>query len=142
MRAFSHSPRGARHQPRTRFAAGFLGLANFLEGRLDTQGDAIVGEDGRFPVPAGQPGTRVCGLVRPEDIRADQDSGFVRGTVREVVFLGEVARYAIETDSGRSFTANVGGTRKRFTEGSAVWLSWDPDRVWLLPEEGGAPTIC
>jgi len=130
------------HRPRTRFAAGFLGLANFLEGRLDTHGAAIVGEDGSFPVPAGPPGTPACGLVRPEDIRADQDSGLVRGTVREVVFLGEVARYAVETESGRIFTANVGGSRKRFAEGSAVWLSWDPDRVWLLPEEGGASTVC
>jgi putative spermidine/putrescine transport system ATP-binding protein len=130
------------HRPRTRFAAGFLGLANFLVGRLDSQGAAIVGEDGRFPVPAGPPGAQVCGLVRPEDIRTDADSGFVRGTVREVVFLGEVARYTVETDSGRTFTANVGGSRKRFAEDSAVWLSWDPDRVWLLPEEGGASTVC
>jgi ABC-type Fe3+/spermidine/putrescine transport system ATPase subunit len=130
------------HRPRTRFAAGFLGLANFIEGRLDPDG-AVVGEDGRFPFPAvaGSPGAQVCGLVRPEDILTAADSGFVRGTIREVVFLGEVARYTVETGSGRAFVANVGGARKRFAEGAAVWLSWDPDRVWLLPENGGASTV-
>jgi ABC-type Fe3+/spermidine/putrescine transport system ATPase subunit len=128
------------HRPRTRFAAGFLGLANFLEGRIEADG-AIVAEDGRFPAPAGSPRAQVCGLIRPEDVRTDADSGFVRGIVREVVFLGDVARYTVETGSGRSFIANVGGARKRFAEGSAVWLSWDPDRVWLLPEDGGASTV-
>jgi putative spermidine/putrescine transport system ATP-binding protein len=130
------------HRPSTRFAAGFLGLANFLEGRLDPEG-AIVGEDGRFPsfAPSSSSGTQVCGLIRPEDIRTDVHSGFVHGTVRDVVFLGEVARYTVETGGGRIFTANVGSSSRRLAEGSPVWLSWDPESVWLLPEEGGAPTI-
>jgi ABC-type Fe3+/spermidine/putrescine transport system ATPase subunit len=130
------------HRPKTRFAAGFLGLANFLEGRLE-QPNMIRGAIGDLPcgTSAGRLGRQVCGLLRPEDIRADADSGFVRGTIREVVFLGEIARYIVDTESDRRFTVNIAGSRSRLAEGSAVWLSWDPECVWLLPEEGGAPTI-
>ncbi len=124
------------HKPRTRFAAGFLGLANFVEGTLDGDG-AILINGARYPCSAygRAKGERVCGLIRPEEISADGASGFVRGTVRDVVFLGEVARYSVETGSGQMFTVNVGGARARFSEGAQVWLSWDPDRVWLLPNE-------
>lgn len=130
------------HRPSTRFAAGFLGIANFLEGRLDPAG-AIVAHHGRFPCSAPNlaPGTEVCGVIRPEDIQLNAESGFARGTVREVVFLGEVARYSIETEHAGVFSANVSGTRSRFSEGSTVWLSWDPDRVWILPGQDGGPTV-
>jgi putative spermidine/putrescine transport system ATP-binding protein len=130
------------HRPRTRFAAGFLGLANFVEGSLDL-GGAIVSSDGRYPCAGGGHfrGSQVCGLIRPEDIRADKESGFVRGVVRDVVFLGEVARYSVAVDGGRTLTVNVGGSRTRFAEGSTVWLSWDPDRVWLLPDETGGKSV-
>jgi ABC-type Fe3+/spermidine/putrescine transport system ATPase subunit len=80
-------------------------------------------------------------MVRPEDTRVDAESGLVRGIVRDVVFLGEIARYTVETERGRNFLANVGGARRRFAEGAQVWLSWDADRVWLLPEAGGAATV-
>ncbi|MEQ1955584.1 ABC transporter ATP-binding protein [Mesorhizobium sp. CN2-181] len=130
------------HRPKTRFAAGFLGLANFVEGTLDRDG-AIRGDDGRYPCVDGEraAGTRVCGLIRPEDMRTDKDSGFVSGIVRDVVFLGEIARYTIESASGRTLIANVGGARTRFPEGSTIWLSWDPDRVWLLPDETGGSSL-
>ena len=137
------TPQEIYRQPRTRFAAGFLGLANFLEGRLDGAG-AIRNDDGSFPCSAarrqGAEGA-VCGLVRPEDIRIDREKGLVRGTIRDVVFLGEVARYGVETASGRMFTANLAGSRSQFAEGDAVWLSWDEDQVWLLPEGGDAATL-
>ncbi len=126
------------HRPRTRFAASFLGLANFIEGRLDPAG-AIVGSEGRFPCsPAGERTGAVCGLLRPEDITASPDKGFVRGTVRDIVFLGEIARYGVELETGRMMTVHVGGAVARFAEGQPVWLSWDPERIWLLPHEGGA----
>jgi spermidine/putrescine ABC transporter ATP-binding subunit len=130
------------HRPSTRFAAGFLGLANFLEGTLDA-GGAITTKDGRFPCSAQSQaaGEPVCGVIRPEDIRMDGETGFTRGTVREVVFLGEVARYSIETERAGVFIANVSGSRSRFSEGSTVWLSWDPDMVWILPEQTGGPTV-
>ena len=129
------TPAEIYHQPRNRFVAGFLGLANFVEGYLDGDG-AIVGEDGRFPCIAQgmSRGTRVCGLLRPEHIRAGGDCGFVRGVIRDVVFLGEIARSTVEIEGGRRLTVNDSGAPGRLREGSNVWLSWDPASVWLLPE--------
>lgn len=130
------TPDDIYHRPSTRFAAGFLGLANFLDGTLDTAG-AIVADGGRFPclAPNLVASTQVCGVIRPEDIHVDGESGFTQGTVREVVFLGQVARYSIETEWADIFIANVSGSRTRFSEGSIVWLSWNPDRVWILPDQ-------
>lgn len=135
-------PQDIYYRPRTRFAASFLGLANFLEGRLD-DGGAIITEHGRLPCAAAglASGTSVCGLIRPEDIRLDMDNGVLRGTVRDVAFLGEVARYSIDTPTGGHFIANVSGSRARFVEGSQIWLSWDAERVWLLPDHGRDGTI-
>lgn len=137
------TPDDIYHRPNTRFAAGFLGLANFLDGKLDTAG-VIVADGGRFPCPSAPSlvaSTQVCGLVRPEDIHVDGESGFMHGRVREVVFLGEVARYSIETERAGNFIANVSGSRTRFSEGSTVWLSWNPDRVWILPEQPAGQTV-
>ena len=127
------------HRPLTRFAAGFLGLANFVEGPLD-DGCAIRADGDLYPCSGYERsrGEQVCALIRPEDITVDAAGGFVRGAVRDVIFLGEVARYSIQTSSGRTLTVNLGGARSRFPEGAEVWLSWDPDRVWLLPDETGA----
>lgn len=134
-------PQEIYYRPRSRFAASFLGLANFLEGRLE--GDTVITDDGPLPCSASgtASGAHVCGLIRPEDINLDAKNGVLRGTVREVVFLGEVARYTIDTTNGRTFIANVAGSRMRFAEGSRTWLSWDAERVWLLPGHGGEGTI-
>jgi len=133
------TPSEIYHRPTTRFTAGFLGMANFLEGRLRAHNE-IVGDDGSlFPcdAPAGRVRDRVCGMIRPEDIRADNDSGFVNGTVRDVVFLGETVRYDVELDNGRRMKASLAGSRGPKPEGSKVWLSWDPASVWILPEGTG-----
>jgi ABC-type Fe3+/spermidine/putrescine transport system ATPase subunit len=132
------SPDEIYHRPRTRFAAGFLGTANFLEGHLNGTGDIVDPRGLRFPChkPRGWESGEVCGVLRPEDIRTDAVEGFINGTVRDVVFLGEIVRYGIELDDGRRVHANISGARGRHGEGSKVWLSWDPTRVWLLPERG------
>jgi ABC-type Fe3+/spermidine/putrescine transport system ATPase subunit len=84
-------------------------------------------------VPTG----RVCGIIRPEDVKLINGSGggIVQGTVREAVFLGETVRYAVRLDSGLDMMAHVAGSRQRFAEGSRVELAWDPERVWLIPAE-------
>lgn len=133
------TPSEIYHRPTTRFTAGFLGSANFLEGRLRARNE-IIGNDGsRFPcdAPAERVQNIVCGMIRPEDIRTDDDSGFIAGTVRDVVFLGETVRYGVELDNGRRMTASLKGSSKAKPEGARVWLSWDPARVWILPEGMG-----
>jgi len=125
------------YRPKSRFAAGFLGTANFFDGKLNGSGEIVDKSGLRFPclTPDGWSSGTVCGVLRPEDIRTDAAEGFVEGTVRDVVFLGEIVRYGVELNDGRRLSANVAGSRGRHGEGAKVWLSWDRSRVWLLPQE-------
>jgi putative spermidine/putrescine transport system ATP-binding protein len=137
------TPDSAYYRPNSRFVAGFLGLANFLDGEIDAAGGtcAIRLDSGeRISVEANggvRLTGRVCGIIRPEDVKLVNGSGggMVEGTVREAVFLGETVRYAVQLDSGLEMTAHVTGSRQRHAEGKRVELAWDPARVWLIPAE-------
>ena len=136
------TPDTAYYRPKSRFVAGFLGLANFLDGEIDSSDGACAirldSGESISVAPSGTPPTgRVCGIIRPEDVKLVNGSGggMVKGTVREAVFLGETVRYAVKLDSGLSMTAHVTGSRQRFAEGRRVELAWDPARVWLIPAE-------
>ncbi|HET9539570.1 MAG TPA: ABC transporter ATP-binding protein, partial [Candidatus Limnocylindria bacterium] len=85
------SPADIYEHPATTFVAGFVGTSNLLTGPAAR---AVIGEDGVF-------------TVRPEKIRlADpnaqvaDDEASVRGTVREVVYLGPDTRYIVELELG------------------------------------------
>ena len=141
-------PDDAYYRPQGRFVAGFLGVANFLEGEIETKGrnSAIRLDSGELApcaAPPGRPTGRVCGLIRPEDVRlangAKPGAG-LGGQVREAVFLGEQVRYVVDLDGGLSLTAHVSGARSRVGEGERVTISWDPAKVWILPEGEGGPT--
>jgi spermidine/putrescine ABC transporter ATP-binding subunit len=137
------TPDSAYYRPNSRFVAGFLGLANFLDGEMDASGGtcAIRLDSGESitvaPIGGTVPTGRVCGIIRPEDVKLVNGSGggIVQGTVREAVFLGETVRYAVRLDSGLDMMAHVTGSRQRFAEGRRVELTWDPTRVWLIPAE-------
>lgn len=132
------SPETLYHRPATRFAAGFLGSASVLEGRLE--GAAIVtGSGERFPAAAaGRPeGATVTGILRPEAVSIAPGAGAVTGRVIDVDFLGEVIRYAVRTPAGQILRAHVSGLHQRLGLGETVHLGWDPARVWLLPDPAG-----
>jgi putative spermidine/putrescine transport system ATP-binding protein len=85
------TPADIYEHPTTTFVAGFVGTSNLLTGAAAR---AVIGEDGVF-------------TVRPEKIRlADpnaavaDDEASVRGTVREVVYIGPDTRYIVELELG------------------------------------------
>jgi putative spermidine/putrescine transport system ATP-binding protein len=129
------TPEEIYHRPSTRFAADFLGIANFIEGRY---GDGHVTDDSGERFACGNrdlpTGARVCAMLRPENIRIETDGGSLKGTVSDVVFLGEVVRYAIELASGDTLTANVSGAYGLYQTGARVSVSWLPERIWIVPE--------
>jgi putative spermidine/putrescine transport system ATP-binding protein len=134
------TPDNAYYRPNSRFVAGFLGLANFLDGEIDSSpGSCAIRLDSGESIavaPSTPLSGRVCGIIRPEDVKlVNGTGGMVKGTVREAVFLGETVRYAVRLDSGFAMTAHVSGSRQRFAEGKRVELAWDPARVWLIPAE-------
>jgi putative spermidine/putrescine transport system ATP-binding protein len=96
-------------RPANEFVAGFVGTSNTIV------------RNGRTY------------MVRPEKIRmlaaGEEEAGAVRGVVREVVYLGSVTRYVIETDQGETLIAlrqNLDtSAEKALTEkGRAVRLAW------------------
>jgi putative spermidine/putrescine transport system ATP-binding protein len=85
------TPADIYEHPTTTFVAGFVGTSNLLTGPAAR---AVIGEDGVF-------------TVRPEKIRlADpnaqvaDDEASVKGTVREVVYIGPDTRYIVELELG------------------------------------------
>jgi spermidine/putrescine ABC transporter ATP-binding subunit len=133
------TPFVAYHQPRNRFVAGFLGLANFFEGDLGVNGSsAFIRLSSGEQIACGSSraaGGPVCGLLRPEDVRITNGDarGRLSGKVREAVFFGESVRYAVALESGFEVIAHVPGSRSKHSEGAHVNLEWEPDQVWLLP---------
>jgi putative spermidine/putrescine transport system ATP-binding protein len=72
-------------------------------------------------------------MVRPEKIRlletGEEDDAAVRGVVREVVYLGSVTRYVVETDQGETLVVlrqnlDTSAEKALAERGRAVRLAW------------------
>ena len=127
--------------PRTRFVADFIGHCNLLSGPVGANADGIVTLDvaGVGPVRvaasstvgAGHPGTVA---LRPEKIRiqatapADTPDNHFRGTVADLLYMGDVTVYRVDTPDGGKIEAllanSASGRAKFFEVGDAVEMSW------------------
>ncbi|GGQ86081.1 ABC transporter ATP-binding protein [Streptomyces flaveolus] len=140
------SPQEVYERPATAFVAGFIGTSNLIGGRLTSTdaGTGVVdlGDGDRITVAlrgSRSPGEAVEITVRPEKIRltagpADSASR-VRGTVREVVYLGTSTSYSVETRTGAEMTVfqpNDGTAPVCPARGDTVWLSWSTAHSYLL----------
>jgi len=138
------SPRDIYMRPRSAFVAGFLGTANFLDGRLrDTgAGRLLVLDNGdELPVAAvgRPPGASVKAVVRPERARlvtyATGAQG-LRGKVLDAIYLGQTVRYHVQTRLQLPFVVTATDNETRFAPGDDVLLAWAETDVWLLPDTG------
>ena len=135
--------------PRTRFVADFIGHCNLLSGPvIQTDGGvAIVDVEGlggvqvatQASIPGGARGTVA---LRPEKIRiatsapaenpasplADPHANHYRGTVHDLLYMGDVTVYRVGTPGGavvETLLANSQSGRAKFFEvGDAVEMSW------------------
>jgi spermidine/putrescine transport system ATP-binding protein len=127
--------------PATRFVADFIGHCNLLSGPVRDNADGIVTLDvaglgparvaSRSAIPAGRPGTIA---LRPEKIRieaaapADTPDNHCRGTVSDLLYMGDVTVYKVDTPGGQkveALRANSAAGRTTFFEvGDAVEMSW------------------
>ncbi|MCC7273027.1 MAG: ABC transporter ATP-binding protein [Alphaproteobacteria bacterium] len=129
-----------RH-PANRFVAGFLGLANLLEGTVEAggvlrlaSGEAVACD------PRGRPpGARAAGVVRPERMRLLPESAGegLAARVRQTVYLGHLQRWHLETADGRELVAAATDGVRAAAVGEAVRVAWSAEDVWLLPDESG-----
>lgn len=104
------SPAEVYRRPRTRTVANFIGETNFIEGTLlSVNGERAAVQtrigrfDGRFPQgEAATVGSKVQLSIRPEcwTIEDNQpEANFVRGSIGEAIYLGEVAQYDLHCES-------------------------------------------
>ncbi|MCP1909521.1 ABC-type Fe3+/spermidine/putrescine transport system ATPase subunit [Bradyrhizobium elkanii] len=94
-------------KPANRFVAEFLGIANFI----------------------GLPDGR-CGLVRPERIRIAPSGEGKAARVVEAIYLGQMVRYHLTTESAEALVAAVPFLGKSFAAGERVVVSWDVADLW------------
>ncbi|WP_025601052.1 ABC transporter ATP-binding protein [Burkholderia sp. WSM2230] len=145
------TPADLYDRPATRFAAGFIGHSNLLEGALDaTRGASgepiLLAAGGRIPLPmsaletirttngkgAFASGERHTLLVRPEAPRiVEPASGFVDGTIADIVFFGSDTRVQLAMNDGSELTVRCERSLSPRI-GDRVGLLWDPYRTTLL----------
>ena len=134
-------------QPRSVFAADFLGESNILEATVaGTDGETTVlggvaGATVRAAAHGGvKPGDRVRFMVRPErlgvlDGTASADN-VLEGTLRDVILVGGVTKYYVALSDGRTVSATclTAGPARAATPGSAVRVGWSIESTVLLPD--------
>jgi spermidine/putrescine transport system ATP-binding protein len=147
-------PEELYESPRTRFVAGFIGTSNFIEGDLVRDGRGGVlkfRENERVIVePPELDGEELADHVelsiRPEKIRLKEtleeiaaDQCLMRGTVRDVVYLGMTTQYKIDVPSlDRQFTVleqnvEVASEHTQWVTGEETLLMWHPSHNRVLP---------
>ena len=113
------TPHEVYERPRSRFVAGFIGIANILP-----QGDGS-----RWL--ALRPEKIALGVARPDTAHA------VAGKIVDAAYEGDRSLYRVATDDGSVLlvsTANVARTAETFRRGQSVWLGWAADAGHELEE--------
>lgn len=147
------SPEDVYLRPRSLFAAGFVGLANIIPGRVaearsgrahvETNFGRLEGEDRTRSL---KPGQRAAIMLRPEHLRlvgesaakaaGGQDAPRLSGEARleTVTFMGTHRMATVLAEDGRRLTLQL--PQSFGTElGERLTLSYDPTRAIVLPEE-------
>ena len=90
-------------------------------------------------------GATVWTAIRPEKIsisrRAPAAAGadnVVRGTVREIAYMGDLSIYLVQIDSGKMLRVTLPNTRRGgerpLAREESVWLSWHGSSPVVLTE--------
>jgi putrescine transport system ATP-binding protein len=149
------TPSDIYESPATRFVADFIGSVNMFEGQVSDEGADFVrihcaelGCHVRTERALGcTRGATVWTAIRPEKINLSrQNAGAaavspenaVRGTVREIAYMGDMSVYLVQIDSGKMVRVTLpnvtrGGERPILRE-EHVWLSWHGSSPVVLTE--------
>ncbi len=142
-------PQELYEKPDSKFSAEFLGMANFLSGKVVEKG----GEKnfGRINLSFGPISCKVSSgvsigekaliMVRPEDIQISQRAGSIEeksnniyeGKIQNITFLGEFyeCRVALKNETVIShFHPSL-----KFEKGDKVFIGIDPERCVLIPSK-------
>jgi putrescine transport system ATP-binding protein len=146
------TPAAIYESPATKFVADFIGSVNMFEGRVLDEGSGslriqseelgcVVAVD--RSVNCGR-GATVWTAVRPEKINISRDpqqgspENVVRGTVKEIAYMGDVSIYHVQIDSGKIVRVTLPNIMRdaehRITRDETVYLSWHGSSPVVLTE--------
>jgi spermidine/putrescine transport system ATP-binding protein len=133
-------PADIYERPRSRFAASFLGDANFMTGRAAEDGIEIAAGLIRTSDKLPAAGTTVTVAVRPEKLRIGRpgevcgsEENSLEATVKEIVYAGAVSTYMLDGAGGtpiKLLTQNRESAAA--SPGESVTLFWSPAHTVLL----------
>jgi len=125
--------------PRSRFVAEFVGLSNFLDGRVrSVSGEWMVVTAGVLALtvpalPGAAPGAAVVVFVRPNEVElvpaGAPDGDAVEARVDKVTYLGEKMDYRLVLDGGLALRVQA-DARERRAPGTTVRVRFGRARCW------------
>ena len=128
------TPREIYEQPRTAFAADFIGLSNILRGQAETDG-MLATPHGRFALPEGVRCANGTGalVVRPEHLRLGlRDGNHIRGRVSEIVYAGSETRVIAALGDGSPLVLRLGPDDAVPAIDDQIVAGWARDRAVLV----------
>jgi putrescine transport system ATP-binding protein len=146
------TPAAIYESPATKFVADFIGSVNMFEGRVAGEGTGRIESDelGCTVVVDRKlncaSGSTVWTAVRPEKINMSRSPGeeggrrenVVRGTVKEIAYMGDVSIYLVQIDSGKTVRVTLPNIMRdaehRITRDETVYLSWHGSSPVVLTE--------
>ena len=136
------TPEEVYEHPVRTFVAGFIGISNLMEGKVEGDGVRLAGgAHCAAAVPAEcADGTAVCLSVRPEKMWLDEHADgmvLLEGTVAERVYVGTTTQVIVELSPGARVVALEQNTHRshaddRWEIGSRVTLGWRPEHSLVL----------
>jgi len=129
-----------RH-PRSAFVADFIGRANFIEARVESQSNTMVdliafGQRLTVARPAASYslGKQVTLVVRPEAIELSASGQGFEGKITRMAYLGAIVDYDVMVDGQRlSVVTHDPRQREIFPEGATVKVRFLEDCLYILP---------
>ena len=135
--------------PRTVFAASFVGTSNQFRGVLESAAEGLCQVDNQLlhasPVSDLHDGDAILVLVRPEEVTLQQLSegdeentnhagNHINGVIELRTFLGPFTRFHVRTDKGNTLTADVPSQPARdFFVAQHVILTFPAEACQVLP---------
>ncbi|MBI4536936.1 MAG: ABC transporter ATP-binding protein [candidate division NC10 bacterium] len=139
------TPEEIYETPNSRFVAEFIGLSNFLEGRVASVRGATMtvtasGLSIHTPsLPEVAPGHKVLLFVRPNEIEilpaaTPADTNVFPARVEKTTYLGDTMDYRLMLGEGVELRVQA-DARHRYGAGESVRLRWPRVRSWRANEE-------
>jgi putative spermidine/putrescine transport system ATP-binding protein len=132
-------PEEIYRRPQSRWVADFVGLCNFLPGRVLGREDGFLLVDtpiGVVRCSGTADAGRVLVCVRPESLRPDAGgTNRIVGVVRERTFLGNLLDLQVACPGGVVLRVQLTPTQDA-RPGEPLHLEFRPQDAWVVPEDG------